>query len=232
MLTIRHIHQFFAGQVLYPLILSSLLSLGIYAGRVYLARDMGPYRGLVWNLALAWLPYLFSLLAASLHALLPRQWWLLLVPGALWMLFFPNAPYIVTDFLHLHERPYVPLWYDIILLATFSWTGIFLAIASLRTMQVLIKRYLGQWISWLFVAAALALSGLGIYLGRFERWNSWDILFHPKRILADIAIRVVNPMENLRFIGFTVLFTAFLLVCYLTFISIQPIASDRDLIDR
>lgn len=218
---LRDLHQFLIGQSFYPILLSTGLAMSIFIVRVFISHSFVIYRNLVWNLFLAWVPYLFSLLAAWLHRGQPRRWWLLLIPGAIWLAFFPNAPYIVTDFLHLEARPRIPLWYDILLLATFSWTGIFLAIASLRTMQWLVRRFLGAIAGWLFVTAALALSGLGIYLGRFQRWNSWDLLLHPEKILTDIAVRLANPFDNLRFIGFTLIFTAFLLVCYLMFISVR-----------
>lgn len=218
---ISKIHRFLLSQSFYPLLLSTILAFGIFGGRIVLSNSWVVYRNLVWNLFLAWVPYFFSFLSAAIHRLFPRQWWLLIVPGALWLVFFPNAPYIITDFLHLEQRPYVPLWYDILLLATFAWTGCFLAIASLRTMQWVIKTYLGWFVSWFFVAAALGLTGLGIYLGRFSRWNSWDLLFHPKRILYDVLTRFANPLDNLRFFGFTLLFTAFLFVAYLTFLSVR-----------
>ena len=214
------IHRFLMSQVFYPLVLSSLFSLALYAGRAMETRRLGTYSNLVWNLFLAWLPYLFSILAAAIHRLLPKQWWYLVIPGALWLLFFPNAPYIVTDFYHLHSRPGVPLWYDILILAGFSWTGIFLAIASLRTIQHLIRNYLGGFVSWLFVAVAMGISALGIYLGRFERWNSWDFFIHPRRILRDILALLANPGENRLALIFTILFTAFLIICYLTFINV------------
>lgn len=220
---VRSLHRFIAGLSLYPIVLSSALALALFAGRVYLSRDWNTYANLVWNLFLAWLPYLFSILAAGLYRLFPKQWWLLVIPGGLWLVFLPNAAYLVTDFLHLQERIFVPLWYDILLVATFAWTGVFLALASLRSMQALVKMHLGWLVSWIFAGGAIALSGLGIYLGRFERWNSWDLLFHPRRILADVVLPMINPLDNLRFFGFTFLFTAFLLVCYLTFISMHRI---------
>ncbi|MBN2550170.1 MAG: DUF1361 domain-containing protein [Anaerolineales bacterium] len=215
------IHRFFLSQAFYPIVLSSLLALSIYIGRVLYSGSRVVYANLVWNLFLAWIPYIFSMISALLSRVLPRLWWLAFFPGVIWLAFFPNAPYLVTDFLHLTPRQGIPLWYDILLLASFSWTGVFLAIASLRTMQELVKAHLGWLVSWLFVAVALSLSGLGIYLGRFERWNSWDILFHPKSILADIAVRLINPFDNMRFFGFTILFTAFLTVCYLVFVSMS-----------
>jgi uncharacterized membrane protein len=215
------LHSFLYNQSFYPVLLSSLFSLALYAARVLYSGFWTVYANLVWNLVLAWVPYAFSVFAASLYRTFPKQWWLLVPPGFVWLAFFPNAPYIMTDFFHLALRPGVPLWYDVLLLAAFSWTGIFLAIASLRTMQVIISVYLGKALSWVFVAIALGLSGLGMYLGRFGRWNSWDLVFHPRSILADVASQFLEPLENLRFFGFTILFTGFLLVCYLMFISMR-----------
>ena len=225
---VRRLHNFFESQLVYPIVLSSSLAIGIYIGRVLLSGNWLIYRNLVWNLFLAWIPFFFSVMAAGAYRVFPRSWWMLLFPGALWLAFFPNAPYIVTDFLHLRQRPPVPLWYDIGLLTTFAWTGLFLAIASLRTMQKLVKAHVGWFIGWLFAALALALGGLGLYLGRFSRWNSWDLLLQPKEILAEVAYRFVNPFSNLRFFGFTFMFTAFLLVCYLMFISVHRYREPQD----
>jgi uncharacterized membrane protein len=218
---INRLHRFFSSQLLYPLVLSSLLAFGLFAARVIVAHNTVIYRNLVWNLFLAWLPYLFSIWAAASERLSPGKWWLLILPGGLWLIFFPNAPYMMTDFLHLEDRPPIPLWYDILLITTFAWSGLFLAIGSLRTMQLLIKKYLGGFIGWLFVTVALGLSGLGIYLGRFERWNSWDLIFQPRQILHDLKTYMAAPTDNLRFFAFTLLFTAFLLICYLTFIAVR-----------
>jgi uncharacterized membrane protein len=218
---INRLHRFFSSQLLYPLVLSSLLAFGLFAARVIVAHNTVIYRNLVWNLFLAWLPYLFSVWAAASERLSPGKWWLLILPGGLWLIFFPNAPYMMTDFLHLEDRPPIPLWYDILLITSYAWSGLFLAIGSLRTMQLLIKKYLGGFISWLFVTVALGLSGLGIYLGRFERWNSWDLILQPRRILHDLKTYMAAPTDNLRFFAFTILFTAFLLICYLTFIAVR-----------
>jgi len=107
------------------------------------------------------------------------------------------------------------------MLAAFAWTGLFLAIASLRTMQLLVKNHIGWLLSWIFVGSVLALAGIGIYLGRFSRWNSWDIFFSPKEILSDVIVRAANPLNNLSFYGFTGIITAFLIICYLMFISMR-----------
>ena len=138
------------------------------------------------------------------------------MPGFLWLAFFPNAPYIVTDFIHLRWRYPVPIWYDVFLLAIAAWTGLFLATFSLRTMQQIVKTFLGTTASWLFTALVIGLSGLGIYLGRFLRWNSWDLLIQPGKVLSDIALLLITPFENLAAFGFIIQISAFLLVCYLT----------------
>lgn len=216
----KGLHNFFLKQSFYPIVLSSGLTLILFAGRVWRS-DSLVYRNLVWNLALAWIPYLASLWTASIFKLFPRARWLLLIPGAVWLAFFPNAPYIVTDFLHLYPRVGIPVWYDILLLATFAWTGLFLAIISLRTMHNLITVHLGWLVGWLFAGTALLLGGLGIYLGRFSRFNSWDLVLNPMEVFYDVAIRFVDPIRNLSFFGFTLLFSAFLLVVYLTFISVH-----------
>jgi uncharacterized membrane protein len=222
-------NSFLTSQSFYPIVLSSALAVTIYIGRAVYSGSWRIYGNLIWNLFLAWMPYGFSMVAAAWHSTFPRRWWLLIPPAGIWLLFFPNAPYIVTDFFHLVPRYDIPIWYDILMLTTFSWTGIFLAIASLRTMQGLVKFYVGGLLSWLFVIFSLGLGGLGIYLGRFERWNSWDMLTHPKKILKDILVPFFDPLNSMRFFGFTILFTAFLVVCYLMFISMRtPGVADQE----
>ena len=217
---LNRLHRFLLSQTLYPILLSTFFALALFAARVLQSHSF-VYQNLIWNLFLAWMPYMFSFWAAALYATGIGRWWVIIFPGFLWLIFFPNAPYIITDFLHLANRPGVPMWYDILMLATFAWTGCFLAIASLRTMQIIVRNHLGWLMSWVFAGTALTLGGLGLYLGRFSRWNTWDIFISPKEILYDVAIRVLNPLSNLTFFGFTTLFTAFLLVCYLMFISIR-----------
>jgi len=214
-------HRFLMRQSFYPLLLSTLLATTLFAGRVYRSRNAN-YAALVWNLFLAWIPYLISLWADRLHQHHPPRWWQLIIPGALWLLFFPNAPYIITDFIHLRERPFIPLWYDIGMLTAFAWAGLFLALFSLQTMQRLVKHYVGSALSWVFVTIVFGLSGLGIYLGRFLRWNSWDMFFRPKEVLHDVIVPLLNPWSHLRTFGVTFLFAAILLVCYLTLTLREP----------
>ncbi|MBN1488226.1 MAG: DUF1361 domain-containing protein [Anaerolineae bacterium] len=207
-------HLFLAGQGVYPAVLCTALCLGLFAARAYMTHTWTFYF-LLWNLFLAWVPYLGSLWAMRLHKKHPKWWWALLIPGMLCIAFFPNAPYIITDFLHLAHRPPIPLWYDIGLITSFAWTGIVLAIYALRIMQEIVKNLTNPVISWAFALMIVALSGLGIYLGRFLRWNSWDLVVQPKAVLYDIAIRLRHPLGNLQTVGVTLLFSTLLFTCYL-----------------
>ncbi len=213
-------HFFFKQQLMYPLLLSSLLALAIFGGRVYLSRS-ALHLFLMWNLFLAWVPYLCSVWVAYLLLRERAHWWNFVVPSALWLLFFPNAAYLVTDFVNLDEKVGVPLWYDAVLFFVCAWTGLLLALVSLNTMQTLVKKFVGGAASWIFVFGIVGLTGVGLYLGRFLRWNSWDVVLHPYRILHDALTPVLHPLSHAQILGFTFMFAAFLLVTYLTFVSVQ-----------
>ncbi len=134
------------------------------------------YRFLIWNLMLAWVPLLFAIAAYSrARRRVDLSVGVLLVP---WLLFFPNAPYLLTDFIHLGEGP-APLWYDALMLSAFAWTGLLLGFASLYLVQMILRRALGGTVAWAGVVCALCLASLGVYVGRFIRFNSWDALLHP-----------------------------------------------------
>ena len=219
---IKETHIFFLRQALYPLLLASFLSFLFYISRVAYTSRFLEYRNLVWNLVLAWIPYIASMMVVALYKGFPRFWWILLpIPSVFWLLFFPNAPYLVTDFLHLQNRPPVPLWFDIGLVASFAFTGYLLAVVSLHTMHAVVEDKLGWLLGWIFAFSTLPLCGFGIYLGRFGRFNSWDFLQDPKEILKEVSRPILDPLDNLRLIGFTLMFTAILLVFYLTFTALS-----------
>jgi uncharacterized membrane protein len=157
---------------------------------------------------------------AAAYRARPRRRWPLVAFGGLWLAFLPNAPYLVTDLMHLGPRE-MPIWYDVGLLATVAWTGCFLGVTSLHTVQRLTDALYGRLAGWLLVVGAVWLTGLGIYMGRVLRWNSWDLVLAPQTVLADVLVRLRDPLGNLQTYGVTLMFGAFLFVCYLTFVSLQ-----------
>ncbi len=171
------------------------------------------YDFLVWNLVLAWVPLTLALAA---YAGARRGGGpVVVVLGVLWLLFFPNAPYLLTDFIHLHESLTTPLWYDALMLAACAWVGLALGFASLYVMQTIWERAAGPFVSWLAVVGALALASFGVYLGRFLRFNSWDALVHPGRIAHVVNAELENPFQHPRLVAALVVLTGALSVAYL-----------------
>jgi uncharacterized membrane protein len=167
---------------------------------------------LIWNLALAWIPFLLAL-AAYASARRPTSTAML---GLGWLLFFPNAPYIVTDFVHLSRVAPVPFWYDALTIGAFAATGLALGFASLYLMQCVVRDRVGVAASWLAVLVACALGSVGIYLGRFVRANSWDVLTRPEWFARLAHARLLDPFGNPRLIAVTCAFTLLLTVGYAT----------------
>ena len=193
--------------------LSLLLSFALIAVRVLITRNL-LFVFLLWNLFLAAIPFGLS---AALHLAGRRTPARLLLPvGLVWLLFFPNAPYLVTDLFHLEPRPGVPYWYDLALIMSCAWNGLMLAFASLLDMHALVRQRLGLVAGWAFVTVALGLSAFGVYLGRYLRYNSWDILSNPFTLFYDIVTRFLHPFHNWQTWGVTVVFWAFLLLGYST----------------
>ncbi len=173
------------------------------------------YRFLDWNLFLAWIPVVFAVAA---YECARRGFGLIATAlGVLWLLFFPNAPYMLTDFIHLHESPTTPLWYDGLMLSAFAWTALSLGFFSLYLMQSLLRRAGGPLASWLGVVAVLALGSLGVYIGRFIGFNSWDALLHPFRVAHVIDTQLENPLHHPRLFASLVVLTSFLTVAYAVF---------------
>lgn len=166
-----------------------------------------------WNLLLAWIPYLAALQferkqrqGAHGAALLV---WLLV-----WLLFLPNAPYMVTDFIHLQYRPPIPVWYDMVMLFSFAFTGLLLGILSLYEMRLALLRFFSSTRTELFILASIGLAGFGVWMGRFQRWNSWDIMTNPRGLLRDLFHTMTQRHELIDAIGVSGLMASILLIGY------------------
>lgn len=177
--------------------------------------EAGAYDFLPWNLLLAWVP-VAAAVAVYDGARRGTKLIRLLPLAVIWLLFLPNAPYLLTDFVHLGSRDDAPLWFDIVLFGSFAWTGMLLGFLSIFVMQGVVRRAAGPGWSWILVGASLAASSFGIYLGRSLRWNSWDFLIRPGALLEDIWERLVDPLAYPRGLGMTLALTAVLWTGYLT----------------
>ncbi len=167
------------------------------------------YAFLVWNLCLAAMPLGLSTLLVRVGELHRSRITFAGILG-LWLLFFPNAPYIVTDLIHLRGGIGAPVWFDLILIASFSWSGLLMGFISLSDLQEVLKRRHGSLAASAFALAALTSAAFGIYLGRFLRWNSWDLLTRPTSLLSDVAARLLDPMAHPTAVAVTVLLSVLL----------------------
>jgi len=169
---------------------------------------------LVWNLFLAWIPYWIAISMGSIH----RQFSSWLLTGTCligWLLFFPNAPYILTDFLHLRSRAPIPQWYDLMLIASFAWTGLILGLLSLYEVQRFLKDQIGNRLAWVIAICCIFLCGFGIYVGRFLRWNSWDVFTRPIDLITQLVEVVSRPDIYGNTVGISLVLGVFLLLAYL-----------------
>jgi uncharacterized membrane protein len=174
----------------------------------------GYYRFLLDNLFLAGVPLFFSsILRLATHRHL--HWTIRLAVFSLWLLFLPNAPYILTDILHLTRASHAPAWYDLALLLSCAGTGLLLGYLSLIDVQAIMARSFGSAFGWIFAMVSLVLSGFAIYLGRFLRWNSWDVLVDPTR-LFDMMGAIVHPWAHTQAVSVTLIFGVILTLGYIT----------------
>jgi uncharacterized membrane protein len=198
------------------LVLASGFAVSLLAIRMFMTGRI-TYGFLLWNLFLAWIPLVCAWLV--MHARrFSWAWKLVWIPVILWLLFFPNSPYILTDLGHLAritEWPNVPLGYDVVMILAFALDGLFLGFISLFILEQVWREHFGGRIATILSLASLLLAGFGIYFGRFLRWNSWDIFHQPLTVLQDIMRRLVDPLNHPRSWGFTLLYAGLLITIYL-----------------
>jgi uncharacterized membrane protein len=204
----------------------ALLSLFVLAMIVFRALYTGTseHTGIAWNLLLAWVPFALALIVydRARSGVSPPT---LAAVAVFWLLFLPNAPYIITDLKHIGRVGGVPVLYDVLLLSAAAWTGLLLGLTSLFLMHAVARRLVGAVNAWALVVGVLALSSFGIYLGRVQRWNSWDVFVRPGSLFSAIANGLFNPLNHPRPIAITILFTSFLLASYLVFYSFARMGS-------
>jgi len=169
------------------------------------------YLSLCWNIFLAWIPYILSCYFSDYRA---KEKWKQLFLFASWLLFFPNALYIVTDLIHLEEATHVPLWYDAVLLFASSFIGILMAFISLHKAEYLLSNFFSRHMVAVMIPVILFVASFGVYLGRFQRWNSWDVVHNPISLGVDIFNRLVSPVDHMKTWAITIIFTALYSLLY------------------
>lgn len=176
-----------------------------------------PTKFLVWNLFLAWIP----MLCAVAFDLVERRFWL--VPlGLVWLAFLPNAPYLVTDLVHLGEG--YELWRHVLQYGFAAWTGILLGVVSLLLVHTRISREFGGVWGWLAAVLSVGLCAVGVVIGRFQRWNSWDLVTQPDAVVAATFDWVRAPLAYVQSTGVAIAVAAFFGMAYLTVWSIRGLA--------
>lgn len=182
----------------------------------------GYYRFLITNLFLACVPlFLSTALRIANRWKFPRL--IQLATFGLWLLFLPNAPYILTDILHLTRANHAPVWYDLALLLSCSGTGLLVGYLSLIDVQGIVARRFGTAYGWIFAVVSLVLSGFAMYLGRFLRWNSWDVLVAPTKVF-EILGAMTQPWAHTRPLAVTIVFGVIFALGYVSvrILLVQP----------
>lgn len=169
---------------------------------------------MLWNLFLAWIPLIMTYSILFVRQT-PWSHWKkrLTIMGfsLIWLLFYPNIPYLITDLIHLGTNTYLihtPYqftfsfisWYEFAAMVLSVWIGIMLGFASLYPLQQLIAKHTHPIVGQGFAFLIALLSGYGIYLGRFPRLNSWDLLLSPRTLY-----RTVLSSLNVKTLAFSVL---------------------------
>jgi uncharacterized membrane protein len=204
------------------LLAASVLSIGTLVAQIHATHDHR-YTFLLWNLFLAWIPLIAAVLAFALARLHAGA--IVGVLVAVWLLFFPNAPYVLTDFIHLHGNGPSPLWYDALMLSSFAWTALMLGFVSLYLIHAIIERHAGTAVGWVVVVCVLGLASFGVYLGRFARFNSWDVVTRPHLVVSVIRQEIHSPLHDPRMVVALLALTAFLLVGYLVLYTFADLRS-------
>ena len=193
----------------------SLCCFGISIFR-FIYSDTKVFLFLNWNLFLAFIPWALTTIAVISPKIQKSKITVLILMG-MWLLFFPNAPYILTDLFHLRLKTSMPVWFDLILILSFAWTGIVFGFLSLWDIERILRKSISRNLTTLISIVLLFLGSLGIYIGRYLRWNSWDLITEPFKLIYDIGDRVINPFEHPRTWGMTLFMGLFLNMLYWSF---------------
>lgn len=173
------------------------------------------YIFLTWNLFLAYIPYGITLwLTRSIHVIENKK--KLLVTLIIWLLFAPNSFYIVTDLFHLAEVDGAPKWFDLLLLFSFAWNALLYGIISIRRVEVILEVINGKRFSLFIIYVVMWLNAFGIYIGRYLRYNTWDVVTNPFSLASEIMHMILHPIQFSYAWGMTICYSIFMMLLYVT----------------
>ncbi len=197
------------SRIVKSLLLLSLMSvLMIFIKIIFVTKYQGFF--LIWNLFLAWIPLFLANLAQKNIA---SNRLLSCLYIGVWLLFFPNSTYIITDLIHLGVFPDKNLWFDALIIFSTAFSGLLIGLYSLHLIHGVFKLMFTSLQSWFLLFISILASGYGLFLGRFIRFNSWDILTHPVSLFKTSILELNNPLA----IQITLAFTFFVSWIYLAF---------------
>lgn len=220
------------GLPVFTLVVASAICCAMIVCRVIIGCEVR-HAYLVWNLFLAWLPLMFALFAVERFSETnnPRDRKFLAL-GIAWLLFFPNAPYIFTDLVHVLANGRPTFWTELMLILLAAMTGFLAGFLSLQVMHAFVTRRWGRIVGWMFVMIVCGLAGFGVYLGRFTRLNSWDVLWNPVRLVHRTGVGAWNLATQWQHTKFLILFSLFLLLGYAMLYALSKQVSAGDDVRR
>lgn len=170
---------------------------------------------LAWNLFLAYIPFAISKWLYGNTALIKNKW---IFAGAFicWLLFIPNSFYIITDLFHLHDNRNAPLWFDLLLIFSFAWNGLLMGVLSVRQMEKITRIFFPFRNEIAFLYPVMWLNALGIYIGRYLRYNTWDVITSPFSLTTDMLRLLMHPMLYKNEWAMVFCFSVFMTLLYLT----------------
>ena len=196
------------------LVISCGFSCLLLSARVMITGHL-TYVFLVWNLFLAFLPFAIT---EWLWAFFQKEKDRLMLMGVmtLWLLFIPNSFYILTDLFHLEKFHSAPKWFDLLLIFSFAWNGLVLGLLSVRKAELILEIVSGRGYSLFIVFSVMWLNAFGIYIGRYLRYNSWDIVMQPFSLFREMLELVLHPARNRMEWGMILVYAMFMTLLYTT----------------
>lgn len=202
------------SRLIIALCLSSAVSFGLLMIRI-LASDSMRYVFLPWNLVLAVVPLVLSWWLVERVRSGGWLTWQQTLLTVVWLSFLPNSFYLISDFVHLRETYEINLVFDIVMLMSFAVNGLIFGFMSLYMVHRELNRRIQPKQAYILISLVILACSFAAYLGRYTRWNSWDIVLRPAGLLFDVSDRFINPSAHQQTYLTTLIFFALLMSLYI-----------------